>query len=134
MATKDYNEFSLKLSKATEKILLNEKRNKRKSKLFKTDENSDNNVHLTVSNLKFREEDYIISNECKYTLEQFEKLSVGDNENMNSILATIRKELDEPSPKEEFVKLSKPRKIIFTEMMSLEPIEMIISKKAKLNN
>jgi hypothetical protein len=129
----EYNELSKRISKASEKVLVNEKRNKRKSKLFKNDENSDQNSQLTVSNLKFKEEDYILCTDCKYTLEQFEKLTV-DGDSASGVLATIRKELDEPSPKEELYKLSKPRKIIFTEVMTIEPIETIASKKAKLNN
>ena len=128
----EYNEYSLKLSKATEKVLHNEKRNKRKSKLFKNDENISPN-RVTVSNLKFKEEDYIISSECKYTLEQFEKLSVDDCcYNTGGLLATIRKELEAPTPREEFMKLSKPRKLLFTEGFNVEPIDTIASKKAKI--
>src|SRR4051812_23578184 len=119
----DLNEYSLKLSKASAKKLQNEKRNKRKRKLFKNDENVDqSNVaassEVKIFNLKFKDEDYILQSECKYTLEQFEKLSVceeGEKDGGN-LLATIKKELDEPSPMHELISLSKPRKLLFSEM------------------
>src|SRR5690348_5470106 len=120
----DINELSLKISKPSEKVLKAEKMNKRKSKLFKTnDENTDiSNLTspTTVSSLKFKEEDYIVSQDCNYALEQFAKLSVGESKE-NTIINTIRKQLDEPSPTE-FMKLSKPRRIHFADSIGkMEP-------------
>ncbi len=37
-----FNENLLRISKPTEKVLANEKRNKRKSKIFKSEENDEN--------------------------------------------------------------------------------------------
>jgi hypothetical protein len=132
----EFDEYSLKLSKASEKNLQKEIRNKRKSRLFKNDENKDHNnipsseIPVPV-NLKFKEEEYLlVSKECKFSLDQFEKLSVND-EGEDGVLATIKKDLDEPSPLFELVRNSKPRKLLFTDTCTIQPIETIASKKFK---
>ena len=41
-----FNEKYLRISKPSEKVLANEKRNKRKSKIFKHEENNDENTDI----------------------------------------------------------------------------------------
>jgi hypothetical protein len=102
-----FNENILKISKPSEKVLANERRNKRKSKVFKheevTDENTDINSKISKcpsvalkGNLDFTDEDFKINNHHKYTLELFEKLSVQDKE--ETLFNKILKDMDGKTP------------------------------------
>lgn len=102
-----FNENGLKISRPSEKILANEKRNKRKSKIYKQEENVDENTDInskvskcpSVSkkgNLHFSDEEFKIQNNHIYALELFEKLSVEDKE--ESLFNKILKDLDGKTP------------------------------------
>ena len=97
-----FNENLLRISKPTEKVLANEKRNKRKSKIFKSEENDENYDYNNCpskslrGNLEFREEDYKIQNNHKFTMELFENLSVEDKE--ENLIKRILRELENKSP------------------------------------
>ncbi len=116
-----YNENILKISRPSEKVLANEKRNKRKSKVFKheecTDENTDINSKISKcpsvslkGSLHFSDEEFKIQNTHRYALELFEKLTVEDKE--ESLFDKILKDLDGKTPKisEYGTCLSKERK------------------------
>ena len=100
-----FNENGLKISRPSEKVLANEKRNKRKSKIYKQEENIDENTDVeskcpSVSkkgNLHFSDEEFKIENNHIYALELFEKLSVEDKE--ESLFNKILKDLDGKTPK-----------------------------------
>ena len=103
-----FNENVLKISKPSEKVLANERRNKRKSKIYKheevTDENTDINSKISKcpsvtvkGNLDFSDEEFKIQNNHKYTLELFEKLTVEDKE--DTLFNKIIKDMEGKTPK-----------------------------------
>jgi hypothetical protein len=104
----EVNNIILKISKPSEKLLANEKRNKRKSKVFKHEESNDENTDInskiskcpSVSlkgNIDFSDDEFKIQNTHKYTLELFENLTVDDKE--ETLYNKIMREKEDKTPK-----------------------------------